>query len=78
MSVCSIFDRPGVNYTVTEPVCMYMYRFWFEILKRGPQALTVTWVSEYTYFLLEGLIFVYQQTHHRINKNQQWGRKAAS
>ena len=24
----------------------------------------------------EGLIFAYQQPHHRINKNQQWHRKA--
>ena len=26
-------------------------------------------------FLSEGLIFTYQQPHHRINKNQQWHRK---
>ena len=46
---------------------------------RGPQALTVTCVSEtYTDFLSEGLIFVYQQPHHRINENQLWYRKAAS
>ena len=32
----------------------------------------------YTDFLSEGLIFVYQQPHHRINENQWWYRKAAS
>ena len=32
----------------------------------------------YTDFLSEGLIFVYQQPHHRINENQRWYRKAAS
>ena len=32
----------------------------------------------YTDFLSEGLRFVYQQPHHRINENQQWYRKAAS
>ena len=31
----------------------------------------------YTDFLSEGLIFAYQQPHHRINKNQEWQRKAA-
>ena len=28
--------------------------------------------------LSEGLIFVYQQSNHRINENQPWYRKAAS
>ena len=28
--------------------------------------------------LSKGLIFVYQQPHHRINENQLWYRKAAS
>ena len=32
----------------------------------------------YSDFLSEGLIFAYQQPHHRVNKNQQWYRKAAS
>ena len=45
---------------------------------RGPWASTVTRVSGlYTDFLSEGLIFAYKQPHHRINKNQQWQRKAA-
>ena len=33
MSVCCIFDRPVVNYTVTENVCMCRYSFGYEILK---------------------------------------------
>ena len=48
---------------------------------RGPQALTVTWVSEtlYTEFLSEGCIFGYQQPHYyNKNKNQQLYRKVAS
>ena len=32
----------------------------------------------YADFLSEGLIFVYQEPHHRINENQQLYRKAAS
>ena len=37
-------------------------------------------IRDYTDFLSEGLIFVYQQPHHtcRINENQWWYRKAAS
>ena len=31
----------------------------------------------YTDFLSKGLIFAYQQLHHRINEIQQWHRKAA-
>ena len=49
------------------------------IKKRGPQALTVTSVSEKSgWFLSEGLIFAQQQPNHRINKNQQWHKKAAA
>ena len=51
----------------------------WQTLTRGPQALTVTWVSETLHWLLvKGLIFVYQQPHHRINENQLWYRKAES
>ena len=31
----------------------------------------------YTDFLSEGLIFAYEQPHHKTNKNQQWHWKAA-
>ena len=44
---------------------------------RGPWASTVTRsIGLYT-DLSEELIFEYKQPHHRINKNQQWQRKAA-
>ena len=44
-------------------------------ITRGPQALTVTWVSETLHWLH---VFVYQQPHHRINENQWSNRLAAS
>ena len=46
--------------------------------KQDAQALTVTWVSETLCWLLsEGFIFADQQTHHRININQQCPRETA-
>ena len=39
-------------------------------ITRGPQAEMVTWVSKTLYWLLvRRLKFVYQQPHHRLNKN---------
>ena len=35
-------------------------------------------IRDFTLVLSEGLIFVYQQPHHRINENKLWYRKAAS
>ena len=46
---------------------------WHQDETRGPQALTVIWVTE---IVSEGLIFAYQQPHHRINNNQQFHIKA--
>ena len=34
-------------------------------------------IRDCTDFPSEGLIFAYQQPHHRIHKNQQWQRKTA-
>ena len=40
---------------------------------RGPQALTVTWVSETLLWLLIKMAYICISTaHHRINENQRW------
>ena len=45
---------------------------------RGPLPLrSPEYQRLYTDFLSEGLIFIYQKPHHRINENQPWYRKAA-
>ena len=45
---------------------------------RGPQAFRgYLSIRDCTEFLSEGLIFAYQQPHHRINENQQWHMKTA-
>ena len=42
-------------------------------LNKRPRGLTVTRVSETLHFLSEGIIFGYQQAHHRILKKQAHG-----
>ena len=47
--------------------------FQLNFSNKGPTGLN-SQLRLYTEFLSEGLIFAYQQPHHRINKIQQWQR----